>query len=201
MVWLPDATLKYFSDKHIILFIAVVVIMLVGLPYTTLVFTWQWLLHLPDWRIFKWTRNPKLQTFIEKYHTPYTARNHYWTGLLLLVRVILYLVGALNISNNPQIALTSITFAVGCLLVLKGFFGRLYKKWPVDALETFFYFNLLLISVFTQYSLDETEKSNGIPAHISVTVTLLALLLIVLYHMYFHTYFDKNTFQNLSIKM
>ena len=95
VVWLPDATLKYLSDKHIIRFIAVVVIMLIGLPYTILVFTWQWLLHLPDWRIFKWTRDPKLQTFVEKYHTPYTARNRYWTGLLLLVRVILYLIRAL----------------------------------------------------------------------------------------------------------
>ena len=38
VVWLPDAILKYFSDKHII---AVVVIMLIGLPYTVLVFTWQ----------------------------------------------------------------------------------------------------------------------------------------------------------------
>lgn len=132
--------------------------MLVGLPYTALVFTWQWLLHLPNWKIFKWMRNPKLQNFIEKYDTPYTARNLCWTGLRLLVRVILYLVGVLNFSDDPQIALTSITFAVGCLLILRVFFGRLYRKWPIDALETFFYFNFLLISVFTWYSVDKSEK-------------------------------------------
>ena len=57
----------------------------------------------------------------------------------------------------------------------------------MDALETFFYFNLLLTSVFTQYSLDETEKHKESPAYISVTITLLALLLIIIYHMYFHT--------------
>lgn len=93
----------------------------------------------------------------------------------------------LYISNDPHIALTSITFAVGCLFVLKSFFGRLYRKWPVDALETFFYFNLLLISVFTWYSLDDTENKKGLPAYISVTATLLVLLLIVLYHVYFQT--------------
>jgi hypothetical protein len=105
----------------------------------------------------------------------------------LLVRIVLYLVGALNVSNDPQIALTSITFAVGCLFLLKGFCGRLYRKWPVDALETFFYFNLLFLSVFTQYSLDEIEKNKEIPAYISVTVTIFVLLLIVLYHIYFHS--------------
>ena len=188
VIWLPDATITYFIDKHIILFVAVIaIIVFVGLPYTTLVFTWQWLLHLPDWKVFKWMRNPKLQTFIEKYNTPYTARNRYWTGLLLLVRIVLYLVGALNVSNDPEIALTSITFTVGCLLVLKGLCGRLYRKWPVDALETFFYFNLLFLSVFTQYSLDEAEKNKGVPAYISVTVTLLALLLTIIYHIYFHS--------------
>ncbi len=204
VVWLPDATpLTYFCDKHVILFVVVIaIIALVGLPYTTVVFTWQLLLHLPDWKIFKLTRNPKLQTFIEKYHTTYTPRNRlaYWTGLLLLVRIILYLVGVLNVSNDPQIALTSITFAVGCLLVLKGFCGRLYRKWPVDALETFFYFNLLFLSVFTQYSLDKTEKNKEVPAYISVTVTIFVLLLIILYHIYFHSSF-LTKLQHTSLHM
>ena len=46
MLWLPDATIKYLSGKHIPLFIAAVVILLVGLVFTTLLFLWQWLLYL-----------------------------------------------------------------------------------------------------------------------------------------------------------
>ena len=187
VVWLPDANVNYLKDKHIIMFITAVVILMVGLVFTILVFSWQWLLHLPNWRVFKWLRIPKLQTFIETYHTPYTARHRYWTGLLLLVRAMLYLVAAVNVSNNPQIALTSITFTVGCLLVLKGFFGRIYKKWPIDVLETFFYFNILFISVFTWYSLSDAESNKKAAAYISVTITLFVLLLIILYHMYSHT--------------
>ena len=71
MVWLPDATAKYLSEKHIPLFIAAVLILLVGLVYTVLLFSWQWLLHIPRWGIFNWSRNPRIQTFIETYHTPY----------------------------------------------------------------------------------------------------------------------------------
>ena len=41
MLWLPDATVKYLSGKHIPLFIAAVLILLVGLVYTALLFSWQ----------------------------------------------------------------------------------------------------------------------------------------------------------------
>ena len=121
IVWFPDAAVKYLSGKHIPLFIIAVLILLVGLVYTALLFLWQCLLHLPRWRIFKWSRNPKIQTFIETYHTPYTAKHRYWTGLLLIVRVVLYLVAAANVLNDPSVALTAITFVVCCIVLLKGF--------------------------------------------------------------------------------
>ena len=99
MVWLPDATVKYLFGKHILFFIVAVLVLLVGLVYTALIFSWQWLLLLQRWRIFKWSRNPKLQTYI-LYH----SKHDYWTGLLLLTRVLLYLIAALNVSNDPQVS-------------------------------------------------------------------------------------------------
>ena len=139
MLWLPDATVKYHSRKHIPLFIAAVLLLLVGLVYAVLLFSWQWLLYLPRWKIFRWSRNPRIQTFIETYHKPYTPKHRYWTGLLLIFRVILYLVATINVPNGPTIALTAISFTVCCIFALRLFFGsRLYRKWPVDVLETFF---------------------------------------------------------------
>ena len=186
VVWLPDATVGYLDGKHIALFLVAVLILVIGLVYTVLVFSWQWLLRLPDWKIFKWTRNPRLQTFIETYHTPYTARHRYWTGLLLLVRVVLHLVAAVNVSNSPQVALTSISLTIGGLFFL-GFFGRVYKKWPLDLLESFFYFNLLFLSTITWYTLDDSESNREAAAYTSVTITLIVLLIIILFHVYFHT--------------
>ena len=40
-VWLPDATVKYLSGKHIALFAVVVLILLLGLIYTAVLFSWQ----------------------------------------------------------------------------------------------------------------------------------------------------------------
>ena len=186
VVWLPDATVGYLDGKHIALFLVAVLILVIGLVYTVLVFSWQWLLRLPDWKIFKWTRNPKLQTFIETYHTPYTPRHRYWTGLLLLVRVVLHLVAAVNVSNSPQVALFSVSLTTGGLLFL-GYCGRVYKKWPLDLLDSFFYFNLLLLSLVTWYSLGDSESNREAAAYTSVTITLIVLLIIILFHVYFHT--------------
>ena len=183
-LWLPDATVEYLSGKHLPLFIAAVLILLVGLVYTALLFSWQCLFRLPKWRIFEWSRNPRILTFIETYHTPYTPKHRYWTGLLLIVRVVLYLVAATNVSNDPTVAFTAIIFTVCCIFTLRLFFGsRLYRKWPVDILETFFCSNILLFVTFSWYTLDNPYGRKA-AAYTSVTMTVFVLLLIMLYHVY-----------------
>ena len=188
-LWLPDATLECFSGKHITLFLVAILILLVGLVYTVLLFSWQWVLYLPKWRIFGWSRNPKIKTFIETYHTPYTSKHRYWTGLLLIVRIVLYLVAAMNASNDPTIALISISFTVCCIFALRQFLGslRMYRKWPVNVLETFSYLNILSFALFTWCSLDNPESNQEAAAYTSVIITFIVLLFIILYHVYAYT--------------
>ena len=88
-VWLPDGNVTYFQGKHVALVLMALLIVLVGVPYTILLFLWQWLVHAPTWKVFKWTRNTKLNVFVSAHHAPYNSKYHYWTGLLLLVRVVL----------------------------------------------------------------------------------------------------------------
>ena len=189
-VWLPDASVKYFAGKHIILFIVAVVILLVGLVYTAVLFSWQWLLKLPSWWVLKWTRNQKLHTFVVSYHVPYTSKHRYWTGLLLLARAILYLTAAANVSNDPQLALMMIILIVGSIVILKGSIGsRIYRQWPVDMLETFFYLNILAVATLTWYTIDKEkgEVYNSAIAYTSVVITCVVLLSIVLYHIIAYT--------------
>ena len=200
-VWLPDATVTYLSGKHVLLFLTAILILLVGLFYTVLLFSWQWLLHFPRWRIFRWSRDQKLQTFIETYNTPYTPKYRYWTGLLLLARAILYLVAAVNVSNDPTVALTAIIFTVCCISILKGFIGsRVYRKWPVDVLETFFYLNLLIFATFTWYCLGDCRNKKA-AAYTSVTTTFIILLLIILYHVYTYTTLFSKVENTKPVKM
>ena len=73
-VWLPDGNVHYFKGKHVPLAIIAGLIILIGVPYTTLLFSWQWLVQMPNWIIFKWTRGTKLNGFISTHHAPYNSK-------------------------------------------------------------------------------------------------------------------------------
>ena len=181
-VWLPDATVTFLNGKHIALFITAVMLLLTGIVYTALLFSWQWLLHLQKWQIFTIVRNTRMINFIECYNAPYTPKHRYWTGLLLLVRMILVLSAQINTNNDPRVALSTIVFIMGIILFLKGVVGiRVYKDWPLDTLEMLFYFNTICFTTLT------VATDNPVVAYISVCISFTLLLMIILYHVYTYT--------------
>ena len=195
-LWLPDATVFYLSGKHIALFITAVLILMLGVVYTTLLFSWQWFLQYQEKRFLCWARNQKLCQFLEPYHAPYTFGQRYWTGLLLLVRVVLYMVSAINVSGNPRVALVSTITMVGFLLLLKGFLAiRVYKNVPVDLLEMTMYFNLMILSAFSWYSLETDQLTRAAVAYTSVSITFVLLVVVLFYHIYEYT----NVFSKLPV--
>ena len=186
-VWLLDATVPYLRGKHIALFGIAVIILIVGVAFTALLLCWQWILRLQNMKGFKWLNYQKLCHFIEPYHAPYTFKYRYWTGLLLLIRVVLYLVSAVNVEGDPRVTLVANIFVIGGLLLMKGVVKKwIYKKWPVNILETITYFNILAFSAFTWYTLD-SDKSQGAVACTSVMITFLLLLSVIFFHIYKYT--------------
>ena len=169
------------------LLIISILILLFCIIYTTLVFSWQWLLQYQDKAIFKWVRYHKLRHFIEPYHAPYTAKHRYWTGLLLYVRVLLYLISVLNTSLDPRIDLIAVIFVVGGLILLKGVTSkRFYKIWPLDVMETAIYFNLVAFSAVTWYNLDSRGNQVAV-AYTSVTIIFILFLGIIIFHVLRYT--------------
>ena len=187
-LWLPDATVGYFSGKHIALFIAAVFIFMTGVVYTILLFSWQWLLRYQEKPILCWVRNQKLCQFLEPYHAPYTFGQRYWTGLLLLIRVMLYIVSAINVSGNPRLALVSTITLVGFLPLLKGFLAiRVYKIVPIDIIEMTVYFNLMMLSAFSWYSLETDQLTRAAVAYTSASITSVLLVAVLFYHIHKYT--------------
>ena len=197
-VWLPDATVGYLTFKHAVLFIAAILILLAGLVYTILLFSWQWFLCCPRKRV-KWITNIKLSSFFETYHIPYTSKHRYWTGLLLFVRVIIYLVSAFNPSGDPRITLFTTAVIMICLYLYMTMFGiRLYKTWLINVMETITYFNITIVSIATWYMLDSDTKHQNIITNISVAITFIQLLLIISYHAF--RYANQKVYTKVSEK-
>ena len=183
-VWLLDGEVKYFHGKHIALVVVALFIILIGLPYTILLFLWQWLVKAPRWKVFMWIRNTKLNAFIATYHAPYNTNYRYWTGLLLLVRVVLYITAAITVSVNPQTFLLMTIILVGGLLFLKQVVGmRQYRKVIVDIFEMIIYFNLIALATFSLYDFKTDIRKQTAVAYISTIITLILFIGAVIYHL------------------
>ena len=184
-VWLPDGNMKYFQGKHIALVIVALLIILIGVPYTILLFLWQWLVRAPKWKVFKWTRNTKLNAFISVHHVPYNSKYRYWTGLLLLVRVVLYITASVTVSqfNNPQASLLITIILVGGLFLIKEITGaRVYKKSFVNIVETGLYFNLLALAAFSSYDFKGDINRQTAVTYTSTIITFILLVGVIIYH-------------------
>ena len=186
-VWLLDGNVKYHDGKHIVLVFVAILIIFVGVPYTLLLFLWQWLVRLPEWSCFKWTRNTKLNAFIYAHHVPYNTKYRYWTGLLLLVRVVLFITGAVaeSYTDKPQTALLTSSIFIGGLLFFNRITGiRVYKNSIVDIVETVLYLNLLFLSVFSLYDFKTDVRKQTAVAYISSIITFILLIGVIIYHIY-----------------
>ena len=189
VAWLTDASVKYFQGKHIPLFLTAVVILLLGIVYTVLLFFWQWLLKAPQKMILlSWTRNTKLNSFMDAYLAPYTLKYRYWTGLLLFARVVLYLLSAVNMSNDPSFNLLAIGVLIGCLILLQLYFRtRIYKNKYIDAFENTTYMNLFLLVITSYYSINYKHTQRQV-ACISTGVAFVMFLGAFLYHILVRLY-------------
>ena len=183
-VWLPDGNVKYFQGKHIALVIVALLIILIDVPYTILLFLWQWLVRAPKWKAFQWTRNTKLNAFISVHHVPYNSKYRYWTGLLLLMRVVLYITASVTESSKPQVSLLMTIILVGGLLFSKTLARGVvvYKNLLIDVVDSVLYFNLLALSAFSLYHFRTDATKQTAVAYTSTIITFLLLVGVIIYH-------------------
>lgn len=184
--WLPDASIDFAVGKHIGLICVAMPILVLGLVYTFLIFSWQWLLNTRC----TWTKNQKLHFIIDTYHTPYTRKHRYWTGLLFLVRIVVYIISAFSLSTDPRIALLSVIAIMCCLLLYKtAFIIRVYKNWLLNTMDSFVIFNIVIFTIFTWFTHDNLNNKNkeilqSFVAYISVGAVIILTLLIIIFHIY-----------------
>lgn len=183
VVWLPDANINYFQGKHIPLFITALLVLALCIFYTILLFSWQWLLRYQGKTCLRWIRNQKLQIFLKSYHAPYTIRHRYWTGLLLIVRTVLSISSALNMSNNPRLNLLLLGIVMIFLLVFIGRCSPVFENSVKELIEVTFYVNIALLFAFSSFFL-EARKQQLIIAYISGTAAIIQFVFAILYHMY-----------------
>ena len=149
-VWSYDGSIGYLGVKHGLLFIAaIVVLLLLFLPYTMILFFGQWLLR------FK--RFNKVKPIFDAHYGPFKDKHRYWFGMLLVARATRLVVSVMP-TNDPNVSYLSTIFISGILIAYLLALGKhVYRKWYVSVSEVLFLLNTLFIAASALY----TTSRNG----------------------------------------
>ena len=184
-VWLYDANIDYLVDEHIPLFIvAVLVFLVLFLPYTLLLLFGQWLQAISHLRFFSWVN--RLKPLMDSYHAPYKAKHRYWPGLLLVLRFVLLLAFAIEFSpqqDKTSINLLSILVVAGTLQLWAWVSGGVYRNWCLDALEGSFALNLIILAAATFFVTHSGGNQLAV-WYTSVSIALITFIGILAYHIF-----------------
>ena len=178
-VWLYDGNIQFMSGKHnLLLFVYLLLLLLFSIPYTLLLVSIQWLQRMFHYRPLLWMY--RLMPLFDAYTEPFKHRHQYWTGLLLLVRVILIVIFTFNVSNNRAINLLAVAVTTFVLLTYASYM-RVYKNWRHNMIEMAFLLNLEALSVITFYKLLLNENT-VLTTYMSTSITFILFVIIVIYH-------------------
>ena len=107
----------------------------------------------------------------------------YWTGLLLLVRVVLYITASVTVSSDPQTSLLVTIFLVSGLFLIKEITGvRVYGISFVNIVETGLYVNLLALSAFSWYRFKTDIRKQTAVAYTSTIAAFILLVGVIICH-------------------
>ena len=147
-VWSVDGNIEYGSGKHLILVVFSCGVLVVGLAYPVLVLCAPLLERYSHMCIpqHRWNPVARLKPLLDAYGGPYKDKYRFWTGVTLMVRLILtvtfsFTSGKLAIINASII----ITIVVGTFTFWY-FANGVYKEMYLSILEAFHLLNLFLLS-------------------------------------------------------
>ena len=178
VVWLPDGNIKYFEPKHTALFlVALVVLLLFGVPYTVTLTAAPWIQRSRFQRVSSLYN--RFKPLFDAYMGPYKDSCRYWTGMLLLARVVLIVLFSSFANTNtvagPQLNLLLLVLSSSALLALTTAL-KPYRNKLLNGLEIF---HLTILLMFSSSNLYVSSIGIGVEAREYIYVSLIGICFIV----------------------
>ena len=179
-VWAFDGNIGYLSPKHIPLFLfALAAVLLLWLPYTAVLLSAQWLRTQTHRKGLRW-----LKPFLDAYYGAFKDKHHYWVGVLLVVRGVLYVFFASFLAVENNVNLLLIVVCSLSLVMFLSITGGQYKKIYLSVLENSFFLNLGVLAAGTLY-IRLVGGSQEALVTTSVGIAFLQFVGIVILHCYY----------------
>ena len=183
LVWSADGNIDYLGPQHVPLFTAAIVtLILLWLPYTTLFLCGQWVCTIN--LSFITRMSMKLKPFLDAHYGPMNDKHRYWFGILLGVRIVILLISVAVPASNFSISVFSVCIAAGALVSYMAIGPPLYCNKHVAVFEITLFINLVLLGL-TKFYVVTTDGNQTAATLTLLTVAFVQFLGLVLYRGYF----------------
>ena len=185
-VWYEDPNVEYGKGKHAaLLSVALFLLLFFVIPYTLfLSFHPFYEKYLSNFRAFKktWSR---FKPVIDAYSGPMKDKYRFWPGLLLVARLALLLpvIFMDSIIDSKSFLLCMLLTVLAVLFSLSVCFGGFYRQWPNGVLETWFLFNLSMMSALS-LNFDVDGEKAVIFYNVCIAVFTVTFISIIIYHIH-----------------
>ncbi len=197
--WLGDPTMHYFDQKHSVLFVFAVVLLLVFvIPYTLgLLFSPILQGYLSQYKMCSFWY--KLKPVFDAYNAPYKDKLRFWTGFLLLLR--LPILAAASVTNSFETDKNAfLSIALICIVIAittSSIVGGVYRVWYLNLLETCFFINIAVLLIAATNNINSI--SYKVVLILSITLSMIGFIGIIIFHVYLK--FSKGGLENTESKM
>ena len=142
--------------------------------------------YLTHLKCFSTCRCVSLKPILDAYGGPYKDKYRPWTGVLLLVRVILALITSLSDSKFASIGVLMCVMVI--LITIHCLAHGIYTKWYLNVLEIAFLLNLVMLGYVATESAETTARQGEQHLRVSTSILFVILFLlflgIILYHIH-----------------
>ena len=176
-VWYFDGSVPCYGSKHMPLFIAGVICLVVTFVFAFSLLLVQCLQRRANIFCLRWVN--KMRPFYEAYTGPCRDNYRFWPGFLLLMRIIMCVTSKRSYYNVPFTYTMTATLCAIILSLSCTFPRGIYKMWPLNMLEFSFFLNLLITSAL----LADSSLNSRLIINTSVTIAMIEFAFIITYHL------------------
>ena len=171
-VWSVDGNIEYGGGKHLVLVLISCGVLVVGLAYPVLVLCAPLLEKYSHKCIpqHRWNPVARLKPLLDAYGGPYKDKYRFWTGVTLMVRLILTVTFSFTSGKLAVINASIIITVVVVFFTFWSFANGVYKDMYASILEAFHLLNLFLLSTvsLTIASLNSSDYQKATIASVSL---------------------------------
>ena len=191
-VWSVDGNIEYGSSEHLILVVVSCGVLVIGLAYPVLVLCAPLLERYSHKCIpqHRWNPVTKFKPLFDAYGGPYKDKYRFWTGVTLMVRLILTVAFSFTSGGLAVVNAFIIVSVVVGILTFWLFTKGVYTKTYLSALEVFYLLNIFLLSTACLATTCLGSRDYQLATIVSVCLSFVVCLVTMATHLWWN--FDLN---------